>query len=156
MCAAIFAESRSAGSRVLRELGTKQEVRSYENKPVIFIRILKSMSPWQQFWRSAAGCDTDHSAPKTARPADSGASPAGQAKQQAGSPAKSGFSFAVYGDSRSMMYLPYKADQKEEATKLLADMFELVLPEKIAEEVVRKMSSYLRRHGKLIEAYAVS
>jgi hypothetical protein len=27
------------------------------------------------------------------------------------------FSFAVYGDSRSMMYLPYKSDQREEATK---------------------------------------
>jgi predicted phosphohydrolase len=51
---------------------------------------------------------------------------------------KSGFSFAVYGDSRSMMYLPGKADQKEEATELMVDMFELVLPEKIAKDVVRK------------------
>ena len=49
-----------------------------------------------------------------------------------------GFSFAVYGDSRSMMYLPSKSDQKEEATKLLVDMFELVLPEKVAAEVVKK------------------
>ena len=49
-----------------------------------------------------------------------------------------GFSFAVYGDSRSMMYLPGNADQKEEATKLLVDMFDLVLPEKVSEEVVRK------------------
>ena len=49
-----------------------------------------------------------------------------------------GFSFAVYGDSRSMMYLPDNADQKEEATKLLVDMFDLVLPEKVSEEVVRK------------------
>ena len=48
------------------------------------------------------------------------------------------FSFAVYGDSRSMMYLPYKSDQREEATKLLVDMFELVLPEKVSEEVVRR------------------
>jgi hypothetical protein len=48
------------------------------------------------------------------------------------------FSFAVYGDSRSMMYLPYKADQKDEAIKLMVDMFELVLPEKVAEEVVRR------------------
>src|SRR5215467_3697235 len=38
-----------------------------------------------------------------------------------------GFSFAVYGDSRSMMYLPGNSDQKEEATKLLVDMFDLVL-----------------------------
>jgi Calcineurin-like phosphoesterase len=48
------------------------------------------------------------------------------------------FSFAVYGDSRSMMYLPYKSDQREEAIKLMTDMFELVLPEKVAEEVVRR------------------
>jgi hypothetical protein len=48
------------------------------------------------------------------------------------------FSFAVYGDSRSMMYLPYKADQKEEATNAMVDMFELVLPEKVAAGVVKK------------------
>src|ERR1700760_157558 len=48
------------------------------------------------------------------------------------------FSFAVYGDSRSMMYLPYKSDQKEEAVKLMVDIFALVLPEKVAEEVVRR------------------
>jgi Calcineurin-like phosphoesterase len=50
----------------------------------------------------------------------------------------SAFSFAVYGDSRSMMYLPYKLDQREEAIKLMGDIFALVLPEKVAEEVVRK------------------
>ena len=49
-----------------------------------------------------------------------------------------GFSFAVYGDSRSMMYLPYNLDQKEEATNAMVDMFELVLPEKVAAEVVKK------------------
>jgi hypothetical protein len=49
-----------------------------------------------------------------------------------------GFSFAVYGDSRSMLYLPYKSDQREEAIKLMVDMFELVLPERVAEEVVKK------------------
>jgi hypothetical protein len=48
------------------------------------------------------------------------------------------FSFAVYGDSRSMMYLPYKSDQRDEAIKLMVDMFELVLPEKVSEEVVRR------------------
>src|SRR5262249_18625188 len=48
------------------------------------------------------------------------------------------FSFAVYGGSRSMMYLPYRSDQREEAIKLMVDMFELVLPEKVAEEVVRR------------------
>src|SRR6516162_3432952 len=50
----------------------------------------------------------------------------------------SGFSFAVYGDARSMMYLPYNLDQKEEATNTMVDMFELVLPEKVAAEVVKK------------------
>ncbi len=49
-----------------------------------------------------------------------------------------GFTFAVYGDSRSMMYLPSGENQKEEAIKLVVDMFELVMPEKIAEAVVRK------------------
>src|SRR6185295_12266054 len=48
------------------------------------------------------------------------------------------FSFAVYGDSRSMMYLPAGSAQKEEAIKLVVEMFELVMPEKIAEEVVKK------------------
>src|SRR5215831_1356030 len=56
------------------------------------------------------------------------------AHAQTAPPAKeSAFSFAVYGDSRSMMYLPYLSNQKEEATKLVVDMFELVLPEKVAE-----------------------
>jgi hypothetical protein len=53
-------------------------------------------------------------------------------------PADSGFSFAVYGDSRSMMYLPYKADQEAEARALMTDLFELVMPEKVAAEVVQK------------------
>ena len=46
--------------------------------------------------------------------------------QQASHPSDQGFSFAVYGDSRSMMYLPYKQDQEAEARKLMVDMFELV------------------------------
>jgi hypothetical protein len=50
----------------------------------------------------------------------------------------SAFSFAVYGDSRTMMNLPYKADQQADATKLMVDMFNLVLPEKVSEEVVAK------------------
>jgi hypothetical protein len=56
--------------------------------------------------------------------------------QKASSP--SPFSFAVYGDSRSMMYLPYKQDQEAEARQLMIDMFELVLPAKVAPEVVQK------------------
>ena len=53
-------------------------------------------------------------------------------------PDSKGFSFAVYGDSRSMMYLPYMETQKEEATNAMVDMFELVLPEKVAAGVVQK------------------
>jgi hypothetical protein len=49
-----------------------------------------------------------------------------------------GFSFAVYGDSRSMMYLPYRLDQRDEAIKLMVNIFDLVFPEKMAEEVVQK------------------
>jgi hypothetical protein len=58
--------------------------------------------------------------------------------QQAPGHTESGFSFAVYGDSRSMMYLPYKQDQEAEARQLMVDMFELVLPAKVAPEVVQK------------------
>jgi len=60
-----------------------------------------------------------------------------QASQHAARPAEPGFSFAVYGDSRSMMYLPSKADQETEARNLVSEMFELVLPEKVADEVVK-------------------
>jgi hypothetical protein len=55
--------------------------------------------------------------------------PTASAQQVPSSP-ESGFSFAAYGDSRTMMYLPSKSDQKEEATKLMVDMFNLVLPRK--------------------------
>lgn len=48
------------------------------------------------------------------------------------------FSFDVYGDSRSMMYLPYKEEQEAEARELMVDMFELVLPQKVAATVIRK------------------
>jgi Calcineurin-like phosphoesterase len=49
-----------------------------------------------------------------------------------------GFTFDVYGDSRSMMYLPYKASQEADTRKLMVDMFDLVLPEKYAEGMVDK------------------
>jgi hypothetical protein len=58
--------------------------------------------------------------------------------QQTNPVAGTGFSFAVYGDSRSMMYLPYRLDQREEAIKLMVNIFDLVFPEKTAEEVVQK------------------
>src|SRR6476646_2136491 len=67
------------------------------------------------------------------------AGPAAAAEKS--TPAKksgSGFSFAVYGDSRSMMYLPYMETQKEEATNAMVDMVELVLPQKVAAGVVQK------------------
>jgi len=67
--------------------------------------------------------------------------------------AESGFSFAAYGDSRTMMYLPRQSDQKEEATKLMVEMFNLVLPEKIAAEVVKKdvKLTYERVTGELVQ-----
>jgi Calcineurin-like phosphoesterase len=58
--------------------------------------------------------------------------------QQPSSSAESGFSFDVYGDSRSMMYLPYKASQEAEARQLMVDLFDLVLPAKVSQETVNK------------------
>jgi hypothetical protein len=52
--------------------------------------------------------------------------------------ASNGFSFAVYGDSRTMMFLPYRAAEKADATNYMVDVFKLVFPEKIAKEVVAK------------------
>ena len=48
-----------------------------------------------------------------------------------------GFSFAAYGDSRPMMYLPNK-DGNPDLTKLFVEMFGLVLPERVAEAVVKR------------------
>ena len=48
-----------------------------------------------------------------------------------------GFSFVAVGDSRPMMYLPPK-DGQPDLVKLFVEMFGLVMPEKIAEEVVKK------------------
>ncbi len=62
--------------------------------------------------------------------------PSNAAAQQS-RPADGGFSFAVYGDSRSMMYLPYKADQEAEARQVMAEVFELVLPPDRAKELVK-------------------
>src|SRR5579863_3690995 len=60
------------------------------------------------------------------------------AQNEKSSPGAAAFSFDVYGDSRSMMYLPYKQDQEAEARQLMVDMFELALPAKMAPEVVQK------------------
>jgi predicted phosphohydrolase len=51
--------------------------------------------------------------------------------------AKAGFSFAACGDSRPMMYLPYK-DGHPDLVRLFVEMFGLVMSEKVAEEVVRR------------------
>jgi hypothetical protein len=48
------------------------------------------------------------------------------------------FSFAVFGDSRTMMYLPHRSEQKAAAASLIADMLELEMPPKEAKEVVEK------------------
>src|SRR6476620_3352469 len=61
-------------------------------------------------------------------------SPAGQNTKAA----TAGFSFAVFGDSRTMMYLPHRSDQKADAVNYMVDMFELVMPEKTAREAVAK------------------
>src|SRR6476620_2246546 len=61
-------------------------------------------------------------------------SPAGQNTKAA----TAGFSFAVFGDSRTMMYLPHRSDQKADAVNYMVDMFELVMPEKVAREAVAK------------------
>ena len=59
------------------------------------------------------------------------------AQRNPGNP-NSGFSFDVFGDSRTMQYLPYKESEEQDTRKLMVDMFRLVLPEKYAEEVVQK------------------
>ena len=51
--------------------------------------------------------------------------------------AERGFSFVALGDSRPMMYLPYKEGQQE-LGKLFVEMFGLVMPEKVAEAVVKR------------------
>ena len=56
--------------------------------------------------------------------------------QKASAPAA--FSFDVYGDSRSMMYLPFKANQEAEARKLMTDIFKLAVPPEAASAVVEK------------------
>jgi hypothetical protein len=57
--------------------------------------------------------------------------------QQAPSAPRSAFSFAVYGDSRPMMYLPYKEGQPG-LNKMFVEMFGLVMPDKVAEAVVKR------------------
>jgi len=51
--------------------------------------------------------------------------------------AQGGFSFAAVGDTRPMMYLP-EASGEPNLVKLFVEMFGLVMPERVAEEVVKK------------------
>jgi hypothetical protein len=51
--------------------------------------------------------------------------------------AQRGFSFAACGDSRPMMYLPVK-DGQPDRVRLFVEMFGLVMPERVAEEVVKR------------------
>jgi hypothetical protein len=48
-----------------------------------------------------------------------------------------GFSFAACGDTRPMMYLPQNAGQPD-LSKLFVEMFGLVMPQKVAEELVKR------------------
>jgi hypothetical protein len=72
---------------------------------------------------SAAGCQKANAGGEKASPAP----PDGRE-----------FAFAVYGDSRSMMYLPDQESEKAEAQKLMVDMFSLAMPEQVSEAVVKK------------------
>jgi Calcineurin-like phosphoesterase len=51
--------------------------------------------------------------------------------------ASNGFSFAACGDSRPMMYLPYK-DGNPDLVRLFVEMFGLTMPERVAEEAVKR------------------
>jgi hypothetical protein len=53
-------------------------------------------------------------------------------------PDGAGFSFDVYGDSRSMMFMPYRQDQEAQARELMSDIFDLALPAQVAAEVIQK------------------
>ncbi len=62
----------------------------------------------------------------------------GETAKAAESPAR-GFSFVVYGDSRSMMVLPDRADQEAQARKMMVDMFALAVPEKVARHMAKRL-----------------
>ena len=51
--------------------------------------------------------------------------------------AQGGFSFAAVGDTRPMMYLPENSGEPD-LVKLFVEMFGLVMPERVAQEVVKK------------------
>jgi hypothetical protein len=57
--------------------------------------------------------------------------------QQASRSTSSGFSFVACGDTRPMMYLPYKEGQPD-LVNFFVEMFGLIMPEKVAAELVQK------------------
>jgi hypothetical protein len=63
--------------------------------------------------------------------------PIGSAARAQRASAPGGFSFAAVGDTRPMMYLPESAGEPDRV-KLFVEMFGLVMPERVAEEVVKK------------------
>jgi hypothetical protein len=52
-------------------------------------------------------------------------------------PTAGGFSFACCGDTRPMMYLPYNEGDPD-LVRMFVEMFGLVMPERVAEEVVKR------------------
>jgi hypothetical protein len=70
--------------------------------------------------------------------ANCGKAAIGGEKAAATEKAKGGFSFAVFGDSRSMMQLPYQQDQEADAREMMVDLFSVVMPRKVSEETVKK------------------
>jgi hypothetical protein len=68
---------------------------------------------------------------------------AGQARAADATPnTADGFSFAAFGDSRPMLYLPFKQGQPQ-PYNLFVDLFGLVLPQKVSEEVVKKYCKFI-------------
>src|SRR5262245_27914266 len=72
----------------------------------------------------------------TALPALSAPLLASSVRAQNASP-QGGFSFVAVGDTRPMMYLPETSGEPD-LVKLFVEMFGLVMPERVAEEVVKK------------------
>ncbi len=62
---------------------------------------------------------------------------ASPARAQSAASAEGGFSFAAVGDTRPMMYLPPSAGEPD-LVKFFVEMFGLVMPDRVAEEVVKK------------------
>lgn len=64
--------------------------------------------------------------------------PLAAAPEPASAQANKPFDFVAYGDSRSMMYLPYKKGDEAKIHAALVNMFAIILAENVAEEIVAK------------------